>query len=439
MKIILSVPTPCHEDWSAMTPEQDAATGISGRHCASCAHTVMDLTRVSDAQLIELFRKDAMPTCARFSQGQLDRVIALEEQTTRLLPAAAVGAALALATPDASAQNCMPTVGKMIARPTEVVEVKTVGELVAQPVDTTDEILQRVELGNVSIRVAPVVKGEMQVRETREEAVYYIDGVKVPSGAGPGLPISAIEDLPIITGGIPGTFGDQVATAMPAAIRVQGRVLDEQGQPAPFASLRVGNTALTSTTDAEGRFAFWLPDSLYRPDELLRVHAMGYASQEVLLWNATPAASTLDVPTYTPGRHALTGRVVHDGVPVAGCLLEVVGTDLRIRTDDKGFFGFDVPNGGHEWTVRAVALDGSSGSTTFPASALPCCIPVALQAQEPDAHVRPTAIDLGDIALLPREAIIMGMWIGPPVKRSLGSRFAQPFRWLGRTVARPFE
>lgn len=76
----------------------------------------------------------------------------------------------------------------------------------------------------------------------------------------------------------------------------------------------------------------------------------------------------------------------------------------------------------------------------LPGYALPCCIPVALQAQEPDAHVRPTAIDLGDIALLPREAIIMGMWIAPPTKRSLGPGLhTQPFRWLGRSVARPFE
>ena len=83
MKISISVPKPCHENWNAMTPAADPTTGIDGRHCDSCQHTVMDLTRVSDTQLIDLFRKDAMPKCARLSQGQLDRVITLEADRSR--------------------------------------------------------------------------------------------------------------------------------------------------------------------------------------------------------------------------------------------------------------------------------------------------------------------------------------------------------------------
>ncbi len=37
----LSIPKPCHEDWAAMTPNEQ------GRHCAVCAKTVTDFTQMS--------------------------------------------------------------------------------------------------------------------------------------------------------------------------------------------------------------------------------------------------------------------------------------------------------------------------------------------------------------------------------------------------------
>jgi hypothetical protein len=40
----LHIPTPCHETWDAMTPRE------GGRHCASCARTVVDLTNLRPAE-----------------------------------------------------------------------------------------------------------------------------------------------------------------------------------------------------------------------------------------------------------------------------------------------------------------------------------------------------------------------------------------------------
>ena len=164
VKITISVPKPCHEDWNTMTDSPDVRTGIGGRHCDKCEHTVMDLTRVSDAQLIDLFRKDAMPKCARFTQGQLDRVIALEERAPRLLPAAAVGVALAFASPDAEAQTCAPTVGKMmISQPAPVAHAFETGEVNVAAIDTTDQILQRIQMGQPSIPIThpePIITGD---------------------------------------------------------------------------------------------------------------------------------------------------------------------------------------------------------------------------------------------------------------------------------------
>ncbi|MBL7986178.1 MAG: carboxypeptidase-like regulatory domain-containing protein [Flavobacteriales bacterium] len=51
--------------------------------------------------------------------------------------------------------------------------------------------------------------GGVSIRGARSEnTYYYIDGVKVPAGAGIGLPKSAIEEVQVITGGVPANYGD---------------------------------------------------------------------------------------------------------------------------------------------------------------------------------------------------------------------------------------
>ena len=51
--------------------------------------------------------------------------------------------------------------------------------------------------------------GGISIRGARSEnTYYYIDGVKVSAGAGTGLPKSSIEEVQVITGGVPANFGD---------------------------------------------------------------------------------------------------------------------------------------------------------------------------------------------------------------------------------------
>jgi outer membrane receptor for ferrienterochelin and colicin len=51
--------------------------------------------------------------------------------------------------------------------------------------------------------------GGVSIRGSRSDnTYYYIDGVKVPAGAGVGLPKSAIEEVQVITGGVPANYGD---------------------------------------------------------------------------------------------------------------------------------------------------------------------------------------------------------------------------------------
>ncbi len=51
--------------------------------------------------------------------------------------------------------------------------------------------------------------GGISIRGARSDnTYYYIDGVKVPANAGTGLPKAAIEEVQVITGGVPANYGD---------------------------------------------------------------------------------------------------------------------------------------------------------------------------------------------------------------------------------------
>ncbi len=63
----LQIPTPCHEDWNKMTPNQQ------GRHCDSCCRTVVDFQLMTDQQILNYFTKSSGNICGRFTDDQLYR------------------------------------------------------------------------------------------------------------------------------------------------------------------------------------------------------------------------------------------------------------------------------------------------------------------------------------------------------------------------------
>ena len=67
----LSIAEPCHEDWAAMNPDG------RGRYCASCCKTVIDFSAMTDAQLVDFFRKPTGNVCGRLRADQMARPIAI--------------------------------------------------------------------------------------------------------------------------------------------------------------------------------------------------------------------------------------------------------------------------------------------------------------------------------------------------------------------------
>ena len=67
----ITIPTPCHEDWNKMTPDE------KGRHCSSCAKSVVDFTGMSDEEVKYFFlnKKEDERVCGRFKQTQLHSIV----------------------------------------------------------------------------------------------------------------------------------------------------------------------------------------------------------------------------------------------------------------------------------------------------------------------------------------------------------------------------
>ena len=66
----ISIPEPCHEDWDKMSSVE------TGRHCKSCAKTVVDFTRMSDEAVQHYFlNKKEEKVCGRFKQMQLEHIV----------------------------------------------------------------------------------------------------------------------------------------------------------------------------------------------------------------------------------------------------------------------------------------------------------------------------------------------------------------------------
>ncbi|WP_396596188.1 carboxypeptidase-like regulatory domain-containing protein [Dokdonia sp. R86516] len=66
--IAITIPKPCHEDWTAMTPTEQ------GKHCAVCSKEVVDFTSQTTTQLRDrIVSGDSI--CGRFRKDQLDTPI----------------------------------------------------------------------------------------------------------------------------------------------------------------------------------------------------------------------------------------------------------------------------------------------------------------------------------------------------------------------------
>lgn len=65
---ILNIPVPCHEKWNEMTPSE------KGRFCNQCSKTVVDFSKMSDTEIIQLISTTNSRICGHLNVKQLNRV-----------------------------------------------------------------------------------------------------------------------------------------------------------------------------------------------------------------------------------------------------------------------------------------------------------------------------------------------------------------------------
>jgi hypothetical protein len=75
--IQLSIPKPCKVGWDNMHPNS------TGRHCDSCDKTVIDFSKFTDRELASYFKNLKGGVCGHMTSFQLNRVIAVQENTNR--------------------------------------------------------------------------------------------------------------------------------------------------------------------------------------------------------------------------------------------------------------------------------------------------------------------------------------------------------------------
>ena len=75
----ISIPTPCHENWDAMTPTE------IGKFCSSCQKEVIDFSVMSDQEIRKILTKSKETPCGNFKNTQLNRPIVDELPKNRSL------------------------------------------------------------------------------------------------------------------------------------------------------------------------------------------------------------------------------------------------------------------------------------------------------------------------------------------------------------------
>lgn len=76
-KFEFNIAKPCTNDWNEMTPNEQ------GRFCDSCQERVVDLTSMTDRQIIKIYEQNQGKLCGRTQPAQLNRSIVLEPTYVR--------------------------------------------------------------------------------------------------------------------------------------------------------------------------------------------------------------------------------------------------------------------------------------------------------------------------------------------------------------------
>lgn len=269
----LHIPQPCHESWDAMSPT------ATGRHCAACAHPVVDFTLKTDAEILAYLAGAAGGRiCGRFAAGQLDRPL---QRAAPVAPAARWRALLAAAVAVWAGREGIGT------------------EANAQ---TATEWRARYQGGPVP--AAPAAGNAPPAPEAAPLAGPKLRNIIVLPAA---LPAN------VMTMGMVSSQSRAPVTTPPAAVPIvlRGVIIDvATGQGLPGVTVLLKGTTTGARTTADGAYELPVPAEMASAPVLdIAVSSVGFITQERVL----PARTAGEAQTFrmqADVKGMLTGEVV---------------------------------------------------------------------------------------------------------------------------------
>lgn len=216
-----TIPEPCHENWERMTPSE------KGRFCGACQKQVVDFSRMSDSQVAAFFKKPSTGSvCGRFMEDQLDREIEIPRKRIPWIKYFFQFALPAFLASKSYSQGAVIAVKKdqlTVCTPDSKKDTLIV-PAAKTPEATTDPILQRIIMGDVE---------------------YPVDLKR--SGK----------------------------------ISFSGNVIDENGNPIPYATVLIKESGYGVKADSNG--LFFIDKKLAKTEKTLTISSAGFESREIVL------------------------------------------------------------------------------------------------------------------------------------------------------------
>lgn len=285
----LSIPEPCHQSWQEMTPTEQ------GRFCSACAKEVVDFSMMTDNEVLNYFNNlTNEKVCGRAQPSQLDRVITPNKEPVKkrfwywnyitmlfLFFNKTAGAkphgGIALTPVNKKLLKQTPgnflftASGKEKPGSNKVIAGKITGEngkgipFVRVQVKGTGRYVIADEYGVYSIKVNP----QTEVLEI--------------SAAGYGSKIFMLYGLATynFTLGQPDykdivvTAGMMIKKSVPKNVQVAGKIIGEDGNGIPYASVKIKNSNKGTSADSTGAFTL----TIEKKDTEIECSAAGYTSK----------------------------------------------------------------------------------------------------------------------------------------------------------------
>lgn len=250
--IKITVPEPCHEDWSRMTPTQ------KGRHCMVCEKEVIDFTNYTDETLVQLAHA-GNNLCGRFKKTQLGREIVMERKSNFSF----YSLAASLIMPFTLLTNNSTKPAKETKKPFYSLHIGSIQQNKAIKVsgyvnDSFGNPLEGVSISTENTSQITITDsfGGFQVKAEKGQKIIFSYGKLANQffeiGAKSELLHIVISDKEIkisVTGTNLKTMTSEIKPS-----KIKGVVYDENNLPFPGVNVIVKNTNKWTQTDFDGNF-----------------------------------------------------------------------------------------------------------------------------------------------------------------------------------------